>query len=148
MSTVAVRLEMEPGAYGGAAFPVPIGVVLGGGTIQPGLWANFGLPTYSGIGVYRQEVELAAVPPGERVVLDLGRVLVAAEVLVNGQSVGVRLARPFQFDLTDRIVSGRNTIEVRVANTIAPHYTVTNQVSNLGPTDSGLLGPVVLRYPH
>ena len=146
VSTVAVRLEMEPGEYAGAAFPVPIGVVLGGGTIQPGLWSEFGLPTYSGIGVYRQEVEIAAVPSGQRVVLDLGQVLVAAEVLVNGRSVGVRLARPFQFDLTDRIALGGNTIEVRVANTIAPHYTVTNHVNNLGPTDSGLLGPVVLRY--
>ena len=34
---------------------------------------------------------------------------------------------------------------MRVANTIAPHYTVTNHSDNLGPTDSGLLGPVTLR---
>ena len=36
---------------------------------------------------------------------------------------------------------------VRVANTIAPDYTVTNEVNALGPVESGLIGPVaLLRY--
>ncbi len=56
----------------------------------------------------------------------------------------MRLARPFRFDLTGLLHAGQNRLEVRVANTIAPHYTVTNESHNLGPTDSGLLGPVVL----
>ncbi|MFV1965796.1 MAG: glycosyl hydrolase, partial [Pirellulaceae bacterium] len=144
-SAVAVRLDMQPGAYGGAAFPLPPGLALEGGTIQPGLWADFGLPTYSGIGRYQQNVDFTAEQVGRRTVLDLGQVLVAAEVLVNGRSAGVRLARPFQFDLTGFIQEGANVLEVRVANTIAPHYTVTNRVPNLGPTDSGLLGPVTLK---
>ena len=55
-STVVVRLDMQTGAYAGAAFPLPPRVELEGGMIQPGLWADFGLPTYSGIGVYRQNV--------------------------------------------------------------------------------------------
>ncbi len=144
-STVAIRLQMRPGEYGGDAFKKPIGLELKGGTIQPGLWADFGLPTYSGIGVYRQEVDLSAAEAGRRTVLDLGQVLVAAEVLVNGKSAGVRLARPFAFDIGDLVREGTNTIEVRVANTVAPHYTVTNKVANLGPTDSGLIGPVTLK---
>ncbi|NOX56667.1 MAG: hypothetical protein GXP27_19920, partial [Planctomycetes bacterium] len=145
VSKVAIRLEMQPGSYGGAAFPLPIGLELGGGTIQPGLWADFALPTYSGIGVYRQTLTLTAEEAERPTELDLGKVLVAAEVLVNGKRAGVRLARPFKFDLTGLLHEGKNTLEVRVANTIAPHYTVTNRVNNLGPTDSGLLGPVVLR---
>ena len=145
LSTVAVRLTMEPGAYGGAAFPVPIGVELDGGTIQTGPWADFAMPTYSGIGVYRQSVSLSAADAQRPTELDLGQVLVAAEVFVNGRSAGVRLARPFKFDLTSLIREGENAIEVRVANTIAPHYTETNRTLALGPTDSGLLGPVVLR---
>lgn len=145
VSTVAIRLEMEEGAYGGAAFPRPIGLEFDGGTIRLGLWADFAMPTYSGIGVYRQTVDLSASEAQRRTVLDLGQVLVAAEVLVNGRSAGVRLARPFKFDVSDLVKTGENTIEVHVANTIAPHYTVTNEVRSLGPTDSGLLGPVVLR---
>ena len=145
ISTVAIRLQMQPGEYGGAAFSSPIGLELKGGIIGPGLWADFGLPTYSGIGVYRQEVNFSAAEAARRMVLDLGEVLVAAEVLVNGKAAGVRLARPFAFDVSDLVQEGKNRFEVRVANTIAPHYTVTNKVQNLGPTDSGLLGPVVLK---
>jgi len=144
VSTVAIRLEMEPGAYGGAAFVLPIGLVIEGGTIQAEEWTKFGLPTYSGIGVYSQKVEFTAEELNRQIVLDLGQVLVAAEVLVDGRSVGIRLARPFKFDLTKFVTEGENTVEVRVANTIAPHYTVTNQVHNLGPTASGLIGPVIL----
>jgi hypothetical protein len=145
VSTVAIRLEMEHGAYGGAAFPVPIGLQLQGGTIQLGEWSKYALPTYSGIGVYEQKVNFTADEIKCRTVLDLGRVLVAAEVLINGKSAGIRLARPFKFDITKLLRKGENTLEVRVANTIAPHYTVTNKVESLGPTTSGLIGPVRLK---
>ena len=60
-------------------------------------------------------------------------------MLVNGKSVGVRLARPFSFDLTDNVHKGENTLSVHVANTIAPHYqTIPSQ--NLGPVEPGLNG--------
>lgn len=144
ISTVAIRLEMERGVYGGAAFPQPLGLELKGGLIQAGEWSNYALPTYSGIGVYRQDVRFTGEEAQRRTVLDLGQVLVAAELLVNGKPAGVRLARPFKFDLTDLIHEGNNAIEVRIANTIAPHYTVTTRSANLGPTASGLIGPVRL----
>ena len=144
VSQVAIRLRMRPGAYGGAAFELPLGLELEGGEIQTGEWGEFALPTYSGIGVYRQRLDLTAAEAERSAWLDLGQVLVAAEVLVNDRPAGVRLARPFRFDLTGLLRAGGNTIEVRVANTIAPHYTVTNQVANLGPTASGLIGPVRL----
>ncbi len=145
VSTVAIRLEMRDGEYGGGAFPQPIGLGIGRGRIQPGLWADFALPTYSGIVAYEQSVTFTREELAHRTELDLGQVLVAAEVLVNGKSAGVRLARPFKFDLSRLLVEGDNTIEVRVANTIAPHYTVTNEVNALGPVESGLIGPVALR---
>jgi len=83
--------------------------------------------------------------PDGKTWFDLGQVLVAAEVLVNGVNAGVRVARPFKFDISELIHDGANTIEVRVANTIAPHYT-TIPAQNLGPTDSGLIGPVRLLH--
>ncbi len=147
VSIVAIRLEMRDGEYGGAAFPQPIGLDIGRGlgVIQAGPWADFALPTYSGLVVYEQSVPFTKEELAHRTELDLGQVLVAAEVLVNGRSAGVRLARPFRFDLSGLLGEGDNTIEVRVANTIAPHYTVTNEVNALGPTESGLIGPVALR---
>ena len=134
---------MKPGAYGGAAFTAPIGLQLEGGLIQPGLWSDYALPTYAGIGVYTQSFMLDEADVDGRFTLDLGQVLVAAEVFVNGRSVGVRLARPFSFDLTEKVREGENTIDVHVASTIAPHYQ-TIPALHLGPVKSGLLGPVRL----
>lgn len=101
------------------------------------------LPTYSGLGVYTQTLTLSAADLSAPLTLDLGQVLVAAEVFVNGKSAGVRLARPFTFDLFGLLRAGDNTLEVRVANTIAPHYTTIPSLAQ-GPTESGLIGPVSL----
>ena len=143
VSRVALRVEMKPGAYAGAVFPEPIRLQLAGGEIKPGLWADYALPTYSGIGVYAQEFTVDPSDAGNPLILNLGQVLVAAEVFVNGKSVGVRIARPFQFDLSDATVAGENRLEVHVANTIAPHYSTIPSLAQ-GPTESGLLGPVQL----
>ena len=40
------------------------------------------------------------------------------EVLVNGQSAGVRLWAPYQTEITNLLKSGENVIEMRVANTL------------------------------
>lgn len=144
VSQVAIRMEMAPGAYAGAAFEKPIALKLAGsGIIKPGLWRDHAMPTYSGICVYKQKVMLDKADLDGRTFLDLGQVLVAAEVFINGKSAGVRLARPFEFDVSGLIRAGENSVEIHVANTIAPHYT-TIPAMNLGPTDSGLLGPVTL----
>jgi hypothetical protein len=55
------------------------------------------------------------------------------------------VAAPFRFDLSELLHPGDNTIEVRVANTLAPHYTVLFWPRTPGDTVSGLAGPVVLR---
>jgi hypothetical protein len=134
---------MMPGSYGGAAFDEPLALTLGGGRMATGLWEDYALPTYAGIGVYRQDVVLSDADVRGGLVLNLGKVLVAAEVLVNGQPVGVRLAAPFTFDLGDAVQVGENTLEVRVANTLAPHYETIPSLAQ-GPTASGLIGPVTL----
>ena len=40
------------------------------------------------------------------------------EVLVNGQSAGVRLWEPYQVEVTELLKPGENTLELRVANTL------------------------------
>ena len=146
VSVVAVRLELPVGEYGGAVFATPPRVELSGqGHIGLGRWEEFGLATYSGVGVYRQDLSLTADEVGRRTELDLGQVNVSAEVFVNGRSAGIRVAAPFRFDLTGLLRPGDNAIEVRVANTLAPHYTVTFWPRSPTNTVSGLAGPVVLR---
>ena len=39
-----------------------------------------------------------------------------AEVLVNGQSAGARLWNPYEWDLTELVRPGENTIEIVVGN--------------------------------
>ncbi|GAB1454175.1 hypothetical protein MASR2M47_42310 [Draconibacterium sp.] len=145
VSTVCVRVEMEQGEYAGAAFMQPIKLKLEGGTIQPGLWTDYALPTYSGIGVYKQKIKLNETDSQQKIELDLGEVLVAAEVLVNGKSIGSKVAAPYKFDLSGRVQPGENEIEIRVANTLAPHYTIPEKAMHLGPVESGLVGPVQLK---
>ncbi len=145
VSTVAIRLEMNQGEYAGAAFEHPIKIKLKGGIIHPGLWSNYALPTYSGIGVYTQKITLNNEESKQKLELHLGKVYVAAEVFVNGKSIGSKVAAPFKFDLSGKVQPGQNEIEVRVANTLAPHYTIPKKAMHLGPVESGLVGPVHLK---
>ncbi len=144
VSKVAIRLEMERGEYGGAAFDLPLKLKLEGGTIHPGPWSEYALPTFSGIGIYSQIINFSKTESQKEIELDLGEVYVAAEVFVNGKSAGAKVAAPFKFDLSRLVRSGENKIEVRVANTLAPHYSIPKKARDLGPVKSGLVGPVRL----
>ena len=64
-----------------------------------------------------------------------------AEVRVNGQAAGVRVAPPWTFDISSLVRAGSNRIEVLVYNTASNHY-LTVPTSYNKPTHSGLLGPV------
>jgi len=144
-SQVAVRVNLKPGEYAGAAFENPLQLKLEGGIIQPGLWSDFALPNYSGIGTYKQVVHIDASEVNKQVEIDLGDVLVAAEVFVNGKSAGSKVAAPFKFDMSGLLKTGENELEVRVANTLAPHYSIPRQAKDLGPVESGLVGPIKLK---
>ncbi len=145
VSQVAIRINMEKGKYAGAVFEEPVKLRLEGGVIQPGLWEDYALPTYSGIGVYKQKIQLNEKEIQKQLSLDLGEVLVASEVFVNGKSAGIKVAKPFKFDISNLVKQGDNEIEVRVANTLAPHYSLPRRALNLGPVASGLIGPVHLK---
>lgn len=145
VSTVAIRLNMKRGEYAGAAFEKPVKLKLGGGKIKEGLWQDFALPTYSGIGVYKQNIHFKEEETKREIILDLGEVYVAAEVFINGKSAGKRVAKPFKYNISEWVKPGDNEIEIRVANTLAPHYSLPLRARNLGPVESGLIGPVHLK---
>jgi hypothetical protein len=73
-------------------------------------------------------------------------VAATAEVLVNGISAGVLSAPPWRVDVTELVQAGDNTLIVRVANTLANHYSVGIPTPYAFPhqTRSGLFGPVRL----
>jgi hypothetical protein len=52
----------------------------------------------------------------KRLFLDLGRVQVLAQVLINGKDLGILWKLPFRVDITDAVHAGDNDLEVRVTN--------------------------------
>lgn len=140
----AVRVDQAAGHYEGAAFLEPLRFEVGNGTIRPGNWAEQGLPNYSGGVRYSQIVTVSESLATAPVVLDLGRVRGTAEVNVNGRSAGVRLWRPYRFDITGLLRPGQNTIAVTVYNTLGPYFGAASPSPYVlpGQETSGLFGPV------
>ncbi len=142
---VALRVAQLRGEYGGAAFGDFIQLECGPGEIeQLGDWSRMGvLETYSGGAWYRRTIRLTARQIQANPILDLGQVAASAEVFINGQSAGVKVAPPWRLKLSSLLKPGDNLIEIFVYNTLANHY-VTIPTHYRGATVSGLLGPVQL----
>lgn len=139
---VAIRLQQQRGAYGGAAFAEYIRLDCGVGKTTVGDWSKQGvLETYSGGAWYRKSIDLSEDQAAKAVVLDLGNVVSSAELHVNGRLVGIKTTPPWTFELTGNLKAGQNRIEVLVCNTLANHY-VTIPTHYRGEIQSGLLGPV------
>ena len=76
--------------------------------------------------------------------LDLGEVFETAEVFVNGISAGVRLCRPYRFDLKDLLVQGENQIKIEVTNCLGT--ALRDPISHyLMIEPFGIEGPVTLK---
>jgi len=82
-------------------------------------WTDSALANYSGSALYETGFDLAKLPAGERLVLDLGKVGLAAEVWVNDQKAGERAWQPFEIDFTPHARRGANRLRIRVANSNA-----------------------------
>jgi hypothetical protein len=141
---VAMRVEAPSEFRAGDALPEPVGLVCGEGEMPLGDWCENGLGTYSGQGEYRTEFQVGAGESGGNLVLELGDVAATAEVSVNGKSVATLVAPPWCVDITKQVHPGANTLAIRVANTLANHYSVGIPTPYAFPsqTRSGLIGPV------
>ena len=148
VAQVALRIGQLPGCYGAAAIPKPVEFECEAASMSLGDWSRYALDSYSGGAVYSSQLELTKEHLENLVELDLGDARVAAEVTINDEKVGVGLARPFTFDISDYCRVGTNRISVRVFNTLANHYSVGFPSSFVfeGQTVSGLLGPVEVRF--
>ncbi|WP_146180263.1 glycosyl hydrolase [Opitutus sp. ER46] len=80
-----------------------------------------GVRFFSGTMTYARRIRVAEewLGRGRRVVLDLGRVEVLAEVRVNGRDLGVLWKEPYRVDITAAVQPGQNALEVRVTNLLA-----------------------------
>jgi hypothetical protein len=114
---------------------------------------------FSGTIIYSATFEARIPNPASGIFLDLGEVREVAEVVLNGESLGVAWKPPFRFDVTGKLRAGKNEVVVRAVNTWAnrligdaalpeaerhtwtsfTHYKKTDTLP-----DSGLIGPVTL----
>jgi hypothetical protein len=128
------------GHEAGAALTGPIRATVGPGRIPLGDWQSHGLAEYSGGVRYTRQLDLSGTET-----LDLGRVRGTAEVLIDGNSAGVRFCSPYTFDLTGT-PAGEHTLTIEVFNTAANHLDTISPTHFIfpGQKTSGLLGPVTL----
>jgi hypothetical protein len=143
-SRVALRISQARGYQGGAALPEPVALKCGVGLAQAGDWSQgTALGNYSGSAWYRRDIMVEPSQLKGRLLLDLGEVVATAEVRVNGQPAGIRVAPPWVFDITPLAREGKNRLEILICNTLANHYsTVPSKYQ--GSLRSGLIGPVSL----
>ena len=142
-AVVALKLTPFSGHNGGAAIPEPIAIETSGHGVMPlGDWSTFGiLNNYSGGVRYRKQCTLTAKEATGRIEIDLGRVTATAEVRINGNKAGVRVAPPWKLDVSGLLKAGANEVEVLVYNTLSNHYQTIPSVYRGDPV-SGLFGPV------
>ena len=97
------------------------------------------LLSFSGTGWYEIQIDLTEeqLDRMSEKVLNLGEVQSWAQVEVNGVSCGVRLWRPFRFDVSKALRAGANEIRIGVTNTRSNELTKEK-------LPSGLFGPVYL----
>jgi len=109
----------------------------------------------------------------QSIILDLGSVKEVAEVFINGRSAGIAWCEPYRIDISGYVKPGKNSLVIKVANVwtnrlcgdarLAPENRVTiTNITRLpnawsypmetipneeyGLRESGLLGPVIIRF--
>jgi hypothetical protein len=103
--------------------------------VAAGDWRDAGLPYYAGMVSYSQQVKISSVSENGRLVLALGEIANAAEVFINGKSVGRKVLPPWNFDISEFKNEIETEVEIRIINTQANLW---NEQGN----PSGLLSAV------
>lgn len=98
-------------------------------------WA--GLEHYSGSVIYTRSFELPDDVREGSIELDLGEVHEIARLSVNGQELGVRMWKPYVFQLKPELLQSHNELQVEVTNSLANSYDGLS-------LPSGIIGPVSL----
>ncbi len=81
-------------------------------------YENYDIKHFSGTTSYTNEFTISNEinAANYKIVLDLGKVEVIAEVILNNKNIGILWHEPFQIDITKYIISGTNKLEIKVTN--------------------------------
>lgn len=96
-------------------------------------------------------------------ILDLGDVRHVCEVFLNGEPLGVKIMKPYRFNIKKELLRDENNLEILVTNTVANQqhysktfdkwklwqltsYSIKQNEFDCDSLDSGLYGPVKIFY--
>ena len=131
-------------------------------TLKP--WKDLDLgdegKAFSGTATYSATFEVPAGAVGKELILDLGTVDFIADVKVNGEPVGVRWTAPYTLEVGKFVHEGENTLTLDVTGTwynrlvydagqdeaLRKTWTIAGPAADAPLHDSGLLGPVTVRF--
>lgn len=86
-------------------------------SLEIGDWCEQGFPCYTGSMTYSIDLDINPVP-GKRTVIEIPEWKGAlVNVHVNGKKAGAIAWRPYEIDITDFVVKGKNTIGLEVVGT-------------------------------
>jgi hypothetical protein len=85
-------------------------------------WTEFshpGIKYFSGTATYKNTFTVSEeyLNDNSQIVLDLGDVMMMADVIINGKNLGVLWKKPYRIKITDAIRKGNNQLEIRITNT-------------------------------
>ena len=95
-------------------------------SVSLGDWRNLIGSAYSGSGVYETTFTLSAEKAGKEGEIDLGDVRFAAQVYLNGYSLGATLMPPYRLKIPCGLLEKNNKLKIIVTNTSANWYDHTD----------------------
>jgi hypothetical protein len=75
-----------------------------------------GIKFYSGTAIYKTTFTAPTISKTKCAILDLGKVAVMAEIILNGKNLGTCWKSPYTMDITDVLKTGENQLEIKVVN--------------------------------
>lgn len=76
-------------------------------------------PNFSGKIRYTAVFDSSALPSTEEIALDLVDAGTACKLSLNGENLGIRVTKPYLYDLSNHIKEGKNELVIEVSNTLA-----------------------------
>lgn len=143
---VIIQVKYRRGVYGGAVFDKPINMKCGKGKIELGDWSRIdGLRCYSGGATYQTSINISDEQKTKKVWLSFEKIISSATLFINSKFVESKVSPDWNFDISNFVNIGDNTVELKVFNTLSNHYD-TIPTRYRGDLASGIFGNAKLYF--
>ncbi|MBO5212863.1 MAG: hypothetical protein J6B60_04905 [Clostridia bacterium] len=77
------------------------------------------IPNFSGKLRYSAKFDSSSLPSKKNIAIDLIDVGNSCRLFLNGEDLGIRVTKPYFYDLSNKIIDGENELIIEVSNTLA-----------------------------